>query len=233
MPRRQRKWIDEVCYHITHRCHDRKFLFRYKKYRQFYRLHLYEMVKRYKIDVLDYVVTSNHVHLLLSARRADRISEGMRYLHGRVAQWYNFQTKRQGSFWSDRFHATMIEDGNHLASCIFYIDLNMVRAGAVKHPSKWDVCGYHEFYNPRTRYRVVNTERLLSAVKFESIEKFRKWHKLIMEEKLQEENFKREVFWSKAIAVGNKEWVQNKINSLNMKRVDMQNINDLFFAMGK
>jgi len=79
----------------------------------------------------------------------------------------------------------------------------------------------------------VNTERLLGAVKFESVEKFRKWHKLIMEEELQEENFKREFFWSKAIAVGNKEWVQSKINSLNMKRVDMQNINDLFFAMGK
>jgi len=191
------------------------------------------MVKRYKIDVLDYIVTSNHIHLLLSARHAERISDGIRYLHGRIAQWYNYHAKRQGGFWSDRFHATMIEDGNHLVSCLFYIDLNMVRAGAVRHPAEWDVCGYHEFYNPRNRYRIVNMKRLLDATDFDTIEDFRKWHTLILDEKLQNEELKREEFWSRAIAIGSETWVKDKIHSTGMKRVDIQNSGKVFFVLGK
>jgi len=34
--------------------------------------------------------------------------------------------------------ATAIESGDHLLRCIVYIDLNMVRAGVVNHPSDWD-----------------------------------------------------------------------------------------------
>jgi REP element-mobilizing transposase RayT len=81
MPRRKRALIDNACYHITHRCHNREFLFQHKKYRRFYLRHLFEMQKRYGIDVLDYIVTSNHIHLLISSRKGVRISEGLRYLH--------------------------------------------------------------------------------------------------------------------------------------------------------
>lgn len=35
MPGRKRGWIDNACYHITHRCHERRFLFRFAKYRNF------------------------------------------------------------------------------------------------------------------------------------------------------------------------------------------------------
>ena len=101
MPRRKRGWIDNACYHITHRCHNRKFLFRYKKYREFYLRHLFEMQKRYNVDILDYVVTGNHAHLLLTSKKGKSISEGFRYLHGRVAQFYNLQTGKNGAFWSD------------------------------------------------------------------------------------------------------------------------------------
>ena len=51
MPRRKRALIDNACYHITHRCHNCEFLFQHKKYRRFYLRHLFEMQKRYGIDV--------------------------------------------------------------------------------------------------------------------------------------------------------------------------------------
>ncbi len=59
MPRRPRYLKDNSCYHITHRCHERKFLFKFAKDRQVYVDLLRETVKRFKIDVLNYVVTSN------------------------------------------------------------------------------------------------------------------------------------------------------------------------------
>ena len=41
------------------------------------------------------------------------------------------------SSWEDRYHCTMVEDGEHLWNCIEYVDLNMVRAGVVSHPVEW------------------------------------------------------------------------------------------------
>ena len=33
------------------------------------------------------------------------------------------------AFWEDRYHATAVQDGDHLIRCLVYIDLNMVRTG--------------------------------------------------------------------------------------------------------
>jgi putative transposase len=63
---------------------------------------------------------------------------------GHTGQEYNILKGRKGAFWEDRYHATAIESGDHLLKCIVYIDLNMVRAGVVKHPSEWEAGGYNE-----------------------------------------------------------------------------------------
>ncbi|MCK5255634.1 MAG: hypothetical protein KAQ81_06395, partial [Deltaproteobacteria bacterium] len=40
-----------------------------------------------------------------------------------------------------------VENGSHLIKCLVYIDLNMVRAGVVQHPSEWPFSGYNEIHN--------------------------------------------------------------------------------------
>lgn len=232
MPRRKRGWIDNACYHITHRCHNKEFLFHYKKYRRYYVRHLFEMRKRYKIDVLNYVVTSNHVHLLLTSKKGERISEGLRYLHGRVAQWRNLQLKSSGSFWSDRFHSTLIQDGGHLGKCLFYIDLNMVRAGVVRHPSEWDACGYGEFYKPKQRCAIINMERLLRALEISDVETFRKWHTLTLDELIRKKS-EREDFWSRAFAVGDPDWLMERLAESGRKRMRVTKADGVSFAIGK
>jgi putative transposase len=69
MPRRGRHWGNHSCYHINHRCHKRRYLFRFVKYRDMYRKQLFKAVRRFNISVLSYVVTSNHVHLLVANGR--------------------------------------------------------------------------------------------------------------------------------------------------------------------
>ena len=233
MPRRKRGWIDGACYHITHRCHNREFLFHYKKYRQFYQRQLFEMRKRYRVDILDYIVTSNHVHLLLTARKGKNISEGLCYLHGRIAQFYNLENNKHGSFWSDRFHSTLIQDGKHLGECLFYIDLNMVRTGVIDHPSKWDACGYNEFYNPKQRYRIINTDRLLQALAIPTLERFREWHTLTLNDRLSRGQQERCEFWSKAYAVGEEDWLNAQLKIGKIKRMKIKNHNGISFAIGE
>jgi len=100
MGRRKRGWIDGACYHITHRCHNREFLFRYKKYRQFYLRHLFEMQKRYRIDVLDYIVTSNHVHLLLTAANIEQFRKWHTLTVDNILQKKELERMK---FWSNAY----------------------------------------------------------------------------------------------------------------------------------
>lgn len=176
MPRRRRGWLKGACYHVTHRCHGGEYLFRFRKYLGFYVRELYQASRRFRMDVLDYMVTGNHVHLLLVLHGGGEISGGLRYLHGRIGQWHNTQRGATGAFWGDRFHSTRIQDGEHLGRCLLYIDLNMVRAGAVTHPREWPYCAYHEFYGKRKRYRIVNMRRLPRRLMIDNEKEFRDWY---------------------------------------------------------
>ena len=216
MPRPRRGWIDHTCYHITHRCHERTFLLKFAKHRDRYVDQLRETNKRFKIDMLDYIVTSNHVHILLWARKAERISEAIQFLQGTFGQAYNREKQREGAFWRGRFHATAIQDGMHLARALFYIDFNMVRVGVVRHPSEWKHSGYHELSGTRKRYRIINTERLRKCLRMSDSEQFSEWYKRTVDEKLSEIYHVREAFWTEALAVGDKTWIEgisNKITS--------------------
>ena len=225
MGRKKRGWIDNACYHITHRCHGRKFLFRYEKYRDYYVRTLFQAQRRYDIDVLNYVVTSNHVHLLVTAEKSENISNALRYLHGCMALFYNRERDGEGAFWSDRFHSTCIQSGNHFARCLFYIDLNMVRTGVVKHPSKWKHCGYHEIIRKRQRYSIINRERLLQVLYMNDFNKFRRWYKRVLDDKIINRELSRQTYWSKAIAVGEPEWLEDVSGKIGLKRYRIKNIN--------
>lgn len=84
----------------------------------------------------------------------------MQLIAGRTAQEYTRRKKRKGAFWQDRYHATAIESGEHLWRCLVYVDLNMVRAGVVNHPSEWKWSGYHEIQHPKDRYRLIDHNAL-------------------------------------------------------------------------
>ncbi|WP_155326107.1 transposase [Desulfosarcina ovata] len=117
---------------------------------------LFKAKKRYQLSILNFIVTSNHIHLIVSdSTRADAIPRTIQFVAGRLGQEYNRRKNRKGAFWEDRYHATAIESGEHLWRCMVYIDLNMVRAGVVSHPSEWKWSGFHEIQSPKTRYRLI------------------------------------------------------------------------------
>ncbi|MFN0316028.1 MAG: transposase [Burkholderiales bacterium] len=160
MPRANRFVLHGHVRHITYRCHQREFLFKFSRDRITYLRWLFEAKKRYGICVLNYVVTSNHVHLLVLDKGEGEIAQSMQLIAGRTAQQYNTRKRRQGAFWQDRYHATAIESGEHLHRCLVYVDLNMVRAGAVSHPDQWEHGGYREIQSPRNRYRIIDLNEL-------------------------------------------------------------------------
>lgn len=202
MPRANRHVQPGHTYHVTHRCHDRAFLLRFARDRQAYRVWLQDGLGRFDVRLLTYCVTSNHVHLLLRSPDTMEVARFMQLVAGGLAQAYNLRKKRSGAFWTDRYHATMIEDGEHLWRCMRYIDLNMVRAGVVEHPSAWEWTGWGELMGLRRRNRLLDMNAVLDALDVGTVEAFRVQHRENVETALARRQLEREPWWSGAVAVG-------------------------------
>ncbi len=118
MPRANRYFLPGYVWHIPHHCHKKEFLLKFAKDRQRWRHWLFEARKRYRLCVLNYVVTSNHIHLLVLDRGNGEIAKSMQLITGRTAQEYNQRKTRKGAFWEDRYHATAVDTEEYLARCM-------------------------------------------------------------------------------------------------------------------
>ena len=111
MPRANRYFIPGYTWHITHRCHKQEFLLKFIRDRRKWISWLYEAKKRFGLVVLNYTVTSNHIHLLVLDTGEDVIPRSIQLIAGRVAQHYNQRKKRKGAFWEDRHQARAVGEG--------------------------------------------------------------------------------------------------------------------------
>ena len=74
MPRANRYIAKGRKYHLTHRCHDRRFLLKFATGRDIYRAMLSRRVSRHGVSLLGYCITSHPTHLLLTAKSKEQIS---------------------------------------------------------------------------------------------------------------------------------------------------------------
>ena len=170
---------------------------------------LFEAKKRFGLTILGYMITSNHIHLLVNDDGpSDVISKSMQLIAGRTGQEYNQRKHRKGAFWEDRYHATAIEGDDHLFRCMVYIDMNMVRAGIVSHPLEWEFCGYNEIQNPKKRYALINYKKLAESLHSRSIEHFKDTYNRWIEVALRVKRHVRDNKWTQSVAVGGKEFVE-------------------------
>jgi len=68
--RAKRHDIAGQVWHITHRCYKREILLRFAKDRRRWLQWLFEAKRRYRLAILDYVVTLSHIHLTAPLRSA-------------------------------------------------------------------------------------------------------------------------------------------------------------------
>lgn len=207
MPRANRYILPGYVYHLTHRCHNRSFLFRFARDRTEYRRRLRAAVRELGVSLLTYSVTSNHTHLLAKADSPGQISGLMQKLEGEFAEYYNIRKRRSGAFWGGRYGCTMIDSGVYLWNCMKYIDLNMVRAGKVAHPSQWDWCGYRELTGQRQRYRLLDMAEVLEQNGGCTLDEFRANYAQVVNETIERRELARRPEWTESIAVGSASFV--------------------------
>lgn len=208
MPRATRYLREGYTFHLTHRCHDRRFLLKFARDRDVYREWLRVGVKRYGVPVYGLCVTSNHIHLVVHVDDTEKVGRLMQLAAGAFALHRNRRKGDEGSVWAHPYHCTIIQDGSHLLRCLRYVDLNMVRAGVVAHPSQWRWCGYDELTGTRVRYRILDCERLLESLGLTSLADFRSLHEQGIEEAIQRRALAREATWTESLAVGDRQFVE-------------------------
>ena len=210
MPRANRYYISGHAWHLTHRCHKREYLLKFARDRQVWIHWLFEAKKRYGLTILNYTVTSNHIHLLVYDQNGgDTIPKSIQLIAGRTAQEYNQRKNRNGAFWEDRYHATAVQTDIHLLQCLVYIDLNMVRAGVVKHPCDWPYGGYREIQKNPKRYRLIDREVLMRLLGIKDSDQLALSHRRWVERMLQTTENVREERWTESVAVGNLYFIED------------------------
>jgi putative transposase len=165
-------------------------------------------LKEFRTKLLGYNVTRNHVHLLFAPRSKEDLAGLMQRSQGEFAEWFNSKRDRSGAFWTDRYHSTMIQNDQHLWRCVRYIDLNMIRAGEVSHPSEWEWCGYHELVGERKRSCLIDLDWWLAWSGARDLGEFHgNYAEWVDSAKTQNEACSREPWWTESIAVGDREFV--------------------------
>jgi len=211
-------FIPGIVWHVTQRCHNQDFLLKFIRDKKRWLYWLFQAKKKYGLTILNYAVTSNHVHLLLFADGKQwTIPRSIQLIASRTAVEFNQRKNRSGAFWDDNYHATAIESDHHLHRCMVYIDLNMVRARVVSHPSEWPFCGYNELMQNPQRYRLINFKTMMDLIGIDDLIALRKFYSKCIESTLLSNKMIRDSRWTESIAVGTEAFISNVRNKLGIK----------------
>lgn len=106
MPRRARMYLPGCTYHIVQRGNNRQACFLEEENHRTYLQLMSEVMPRYGVSLHAYCLMTNHVHLLLSPQHEDSISNFMKVVCSRYAQYINKKYGRTGTLWEGRHKAS-------------------------------------------------------------------------------------------------------------------------------
>lgn len=116
---------------LVQRVHDGQFLARDDTDRHALLAALRESAHPLGVAVHAYTLGSDHFHLLLTPPTDEALSLLMQALGRRYVPTFNRRHGRQGSLWSGRFRATVLEPARYLLDAMVFVDTHAVRAGEV------------------------------------------------------------------------------------------------------
>ena len=128
-------------HHITSRGNERRNIFRDDRDRRRFVHYLGQAVRRYRWTLTAWVLMSNHFHLVVETSESN-LSEGMQWLNGSYACWFNKRHGRSGHLYGDRFHSFLVHKEAYLREVIRYVILNPVRAKMVARAEQYRWSSY-------------------------------------------------------------------------------------------
>jgi len=142
MPRRARIVLPNVTLHLIQRGNNRQACFYHAADYRNYLEWLHEYACLSACEVHAYVLMTNHVHLLLTPRKAESAGILMKRLGQRYVQYINRTYRRSGTLWEGRYKSCLVSEEAYVLGCYRYIELNPVRARMAEHPANYAWSSY-------------------------------------------------------------------------------------------
>jgi len=142
MPRRNRSYLPELPYHIVQRGNNKQTCFIEPENYHYYLFLLESSSKRYQASIHSYCLMTNHIHLLATPTTKESISNTMKVVGSRYAQYINKKYKRTGTLWEGRHRSCLVQTDKYFLTCSRYIELNPVTAKMVKQPEEYEWSSY-------------------------------------------------------------------------------------------
>ena len=142
MPRRSRIHLDGIPLHIVQRGHNREPCFFAEEDYSSYLHWLGEALRESGCALHAYVLMTNHVHLLLTPKKAEAVPNLIISLGRRYVQYINRSYRRTGTLWDGRYKSSLVHAEGYLITCQRYIELNPVRAAMVDDPAHYRWTSY-------------------------------------------------------------------------------------------
>jgi putative transposase len=142
MVRLGRYFLPDQPLHVIQRGNNREAIFFAEADYDDYRGWLADAAAAYGCAIHAYGLMTNHVHLLVTPRRADSLPRTMQSLGRRYVRHINANYRRTGTLWEGCYRAAPIDSEAYFLACCRYIELNPVRAGMVRHPRHYPWSSY-------------------------------------------------------------------------------------------
>ncbi len=97
---------------------------------------LIRAARKYEIEIISFLVMSNHFHFLLRAPKGN-ISRFMQLFKAQVARELNREANKEGTFWAKRFDAIEVVDDGALLDRVLYTLCNPAKADLVETVGEW------------------------------------------------------------------------------------------------
>ena len=151
-------------YHVIQRGNNREACFIEPENYLFYLELWKELSTRYGAAVHAYCLMTNHVHFLATPDNEVAISNTMKVVGSRYAQYINKKYRRTGTLWEGRHRASLVQSERYLLTCMRYIECNPVRAQMVARPEEYrwssygtNAWGDHSWLRPHEEYARLGT----------------------------------------------------------------------------
>ena len=144
MPRVARIVAEGVPHHVTQRGNNRQDVFFVDDDRRVYLELLAGQAERFGLDVHAYCLMTNHMHLIVTPRRADSLAKALGRAHWRYTQYINRLHGRGGHLWQNRFFSCPLDAAGAWTG-MRYVERNPVRSHLVRQAWRyeWSSAGCH------------------------------------------------------------------------------------------
>lgn len=142
MPRAPRLQDAGLLHHVISRGNDRQPIFKSTADFQKYIALIDQYRRQYPVKIYNYVLMSNHIHLLIEPEQEGSLSQFMEHVSKAYAKYFNKIHNRTGHVFQGRFKSFIVQHDRYYFACSRYIDLNPVKAKIVSSANDYTWSGY-------------------------------------------------------------------------------------------